>query len=295
MSKESNHRVYNSPENFRQALEDRLRNISLSEDIPLDRLRKRIAFDRLLARLFDKREKQKPQWFLKGGYALEVRFANIARATKDIDMAIPAMQGPSPETVHEMLWLSAAKDKGDWFEFIIAPFSQDLQQAIYGGWRYPVEARLGGRRFALFHMDVAVGDAVVASPEWQRGSELLSFAGIDPALIALYPKVQHFAEKIHSFTYPRDKRQMSRVRDLVDLALLLESSLPDRKEVIEAIKATFARRKTHKIPRTLEPPPDNWQEPYVEIAEECGVKCKTTQEAFSLLGDYWKKLYKKEG
>jgi len=294
MNKKDQRRIYDSPVAFRQALENRLRNISLSENIPLNRLRKRIAFDRLLARLFDDREKQKPQWLLKGGYALEIRFSYIARATKDIDMAIPAMQGPSPDSIHEMLRLSAGKDKGDWFEFIIGAFTQDLQQAVYGGWRYPVEARLGGRKFASFHIDVAVGDAVVASPEWQKGSELLSFAGIDPALIALYPKAQHFAEKMHSFTYPRDKRQMSRVRDLVDIALLIESSLPDRNEIVKAIEATFSRRKTHKIPEILEPPPDNWQEPYIEIAEDCGVKCKTMQDAFKLLQDYWKKLYKKE-
>src|SRR3989338_3785468 len=109
MNKKDEPKLYSSPENFRQALEDRLRNISLSENIPLDRLRKRIAFDRLLARLFDDRKKQKPQWFLKGGYALEIRLPYIARATKDIDMAIPAMQGPSPDSIHEMLRLSAGK------------------------------------------------------------------------------------------------------------------------------------------------------------------------------------------
>ncbi len=292
MSEKQKNRVYDSAQNFRQALEDRIRNISLAENVPIDRLRKRIAFDRLLARLFEGEDRNRPHWLLKGGYALEVRFSDIARATKDVDMAIPVMRGPSPEAVHEMLRLAVGKDPGDWFEFIIGTVTQDLHLPNYGGWRYPVEARLAGRRFASFRLDVAVGDAVISQPEWQKGSEVLSFAGIDPATIALYPKTQHFAEKIHSFTYPRDKREMSRVKDLVDLVLLIESALPDSSEVMAAIEATFKRRRTHDIPTSLETPPDNWRDSYVEIAEDCGVKCRTVEDAFILVSEYWRNLHK---
>ena len=295
MNKKEKNRIYNSPQNFRQALEDRIRNIFLSESVPIDRLRKRIAFDRLLARLFENENRNHPHWLLKGGYALEVRFSDIARTTKDIDMAIPDMHSPSPDAVHKMLRIAAEKNLGDWFEFIIGKAIQDLHQPNYGGWRYPVEARLAARKFATFHLDVAVGDAVISGPEWQQGSEVLSFAGISSALIALYPKHQHFAEKIHSFTFPQDKREMSRVKDLVDLVLLIESSLPSNKEVILSISATFKCRKTHDIPVSLEAPPDNWREPYAEMAEDCGVKCKTVNDAFKLLSEYWKNLYQKEG
>ena len=38
---------------FRRALEDRLKNIAREQPIPLDRLRRRITFDRFLARLFE--------------------------------------------------------------------------------------------------------------------------------------------------------------------------------------------------------------------------------------------------
>ena len=80
---------YKSPAAFRRALEDRLKNLSLQETIPLDRLRKRVAFDRLLARLF---RLSNPPWLLKGGYAIEFRLQNLARATKDIDLSIPGNQ-----------------------------------------------------------------------------------------------------------------------------------------------------------------------------------------------------------
>ena len=50
--------------------------------IDLQRLRRKVAFDRFLARIFSR----KPTgFFLKGGYAMELRLST-ARATKDIDL-----------------------------------------------------------------------------------------------------------------------------------------------------------------------------------------------------------------
>ena len=63
---------YETPFAFRMALEERLRNASLRQGTDLQRLRRRIAFERLLARLF---ADEKPPWLLKGGYALELRLA----------------------------------------------------------------------------------------------------------------------------------------------------------------------------------------------------------------------------
>jgi hypothetical protein len=43
---------YKTATSFRRALEDRLKNIAEKEAVPLDRMRRRVSFDRLLARLF---------------------------------------------------------------------------------------------------------------------------------------------------------------------------------------------------------------------------------------------------
>jgi hypothetical protein len=67
------------------ALEDRLRDESLSTGLPLSRLRKTIAFDRLLARMV---ASSPDAWLLKGGFALQVRLEDRARATKDIDLLL---------------------------------------------------------------------------------------------------------------------------------------------------------------------------------------------------------------
>ena len=54
--------------------------------VELDRLRKRVAFERFLARLFGRASSR---WVLKGSYALELRLGGKARATKDIDLDLP--------------------------------------------------------------------------------------------------------------------------------------------------------------------------------------------------------------
>ena len=75
---------YLTPKAFRIALESRLKQISNSEPIDLQRLRRLVAFDRLLARIFQSEEKR---WVLKGGYAMELRMKK-ARTMKDIDLVI---------------------------------------------------------------------------------------------------------------------------------------------------------------------------------------------------------------
>ncbi len=285
----TNFKKYDNAIAFRRALEDRLKNIAREQSIPLDRLRRTITFDRFLARLFSSSDTNQ-LWLLKGGYALEFRFSNIARTTKDIDFSIPHIENPDENTIRELLQYEAKRDLSDWFQFFISTPMQEFDQAIYGGWRYPVEARVANRTFTKFHIDVGIGDAVISKAEWKKGDDTLSFAGIKPAYVAMLPIEQHFAEKIHAYSYPRDKRPFSRIRDLVDLVLLIEQGLPERKLVLAAIKATFERRNTHDIPQELEAPPEILKDSYSKMAEDCGVTKKTMSEAFLFLKEYWLEL-----
>jgi len=74
---------YSSGSAFRQALEERLRNQHRESGVPLDRLRKMIAFERIIARLTYTHPNL---WVLKGGLALQLRLGDRARTTKDIDL-----------------------------------------------------------------------------------------------------------------------------------------------------------------------------------------------------------------
>ena len=81
---------------------------------------------------------------------------------------------------------------------------------------------------------------------------------------------QQFAEKVHAYTLSRSA-QNSRVKDLVDLALLIGSGGLDKQRIMEALRLTFERRGTHDLPANLLPPPADWQVPFHALAEECGL------------------------
>lgn len=109
---------YATPAAFRRALEDRLMKLVRQERVDLRRLRRQVAFDRLLCRLFH--DANSP-WLLKGGYAMELRLA-AARTTRDIDLAIrPHPSGKSvwqPEGIQQQLQTAANVDLNDCFVFL---------------------------------------------------------------------------------------------------------------------------------------------------------------------------------
>lgn len=293
---------YQTARAFRAALEERLKQTAHAQGIDLMRLRRQVAFDRLLARLFAESESAAP-WLLKGGYAFELRLGAYARTTKDIDLTIPAPSqlganaGTSPQAqntliarIRERLQDAAERDLHDGFAFRIGAPMADLDAAPYGGARYPVEARLDNRTFATFHLDVGVGDAIATPPEWLTGQDLLGFAGIPPAHAAALSREQQFAEKIHAYTLPRGERTNTRVKDLVDLVLLLNMGLPDADAVRRALHATFTRRATHEVPLILPPPPDVWRPTYDALAVECGLADLSMDAAVRQLAFYWSSL-----
>ena len=263
-------RTYATAGAFRRALEERLKRASLTDQIDPNRLRRQVSFDRLLARLF--REESAP-WVLKGGYALELRF-KAARSTVDIDLTVQrvaaSVSGDQNQIVREMLQSAADISLGDWFEFAVGPASMDLTAAPYGGARYPVEARMDERTFARFHLDAGVGDVVMRPLEAIVCRDWLGFAGIESSRVLMIAREQQFAEKIHAYTLPRNAAN-SRVKDLVDLALLIGSGGLDKQRILAALRLTFERRRTHDLPANLVPPPADWQVPFHALAEECGL------------------------
>jgi hypothetical protein len=223
---------------------------------------------------------------------MELRLHHSARATKDIDLSLPEKRPREqrPHSIREQLQELTSQDLGDWFEFLIGAPILELDAAPYGGARFPVEVRLAGRKFATFHLDVGVGDAIMSQPEWIDTEDVLAFAEIPPARVAILPKEQHFAEKVHAYTLPRADLPNSRVKDLVDMVLLLELGLPGREEVRKAVRATFQRRRTHEIPALFPAPPELWSGIYDALAAECGVKAKSLAEAHEVVEGYWANL-----
>jgi hypothetical protein len=288
---------YGTPEAFRAALEARLRNIALQRGADLQRLQRRVAFDRLLARLFVQDD---PPWLLKGGYALELRLVDRARSTLDLDLSVPdperlPLLGSAQDrashaaAIHQYLQQATELDLSDGFEFVIPEPQVIRVRTPVAAVRFSVESRLAGRPFARFRLDVGFGDVVLDQPDWVQGTPLLSFAGIAAARVALYPVAQHFAEKIHAYTFPWQDRDNTRVKDLVDLVLLVSSGLLAPGGVKRALRATFETRDTHPFPEQLPRPPLGWAEPYAALSKELGLPALTLMDAYTYLEAVWQK------
>jgi hypothetical protein len=280
-------KTYTTAGAFRRALEERLKLRSQTDQIDINRLRRQVSFDRLLARLF--REESVP-WALKGGYALELRFKGT-RSTVDIDLTLQRVlmaataDAETNQAVRELLQAAAGYSIPDWFEYTIGPAMMDLTAAPYGGARYPVDASMDGRVFARFHLDIGIGDVVMQPLETIEAGDWLAFAGIDPPQVQLIPREQQFAEKIHAYTLPRNTPN-SRVKDVVDLALLIGDRQLDRQMILNALHLTFERRKTHPLPTTLDAPPPAWVIPFTALAEECGLQ-SDLDSTFRIVQDFF--------
>ena len=284
-------RKYASATAFRVALKDRLKRLAQEEGLDLQRLRRQVAFDRLLCRLFA--ESDAP-WLLKGGYAMELRL-KTARTTRDIDLAMRRLPLPSAaweanvSDVLESLREVGNLNLHDFFTFVFGNATQDLDAAPYGGARFPVDARLAGRTFAKFHLDVSTGDVLREPYESLSGRDWLGFAGILSAKFPAVSPEEQFAEKLHAYTLPRTGRENTRVKDLVDLVLLIERTKLDVARLPKAIRETFQRRNTHGIPPTLISPPASWSGPFSEMAAECGLE-PDMEKHFGVVAQFFGKL-----
>lgn len=278
-------KTYRTPESLRRALEDRLIATSRHGGGDLPRMRRQVAFDRLLCRLF---ANPNAPWLLKGGYAMELRIKS-ARTTRDIDLAVRSMPGSGGQwddaAVRLLLQDLAKADLGDGFEFLIGEPTMDLDAAPYGGSRFPVEASMGDRNFANFHLDVSAGDVLREPFELLEGQDWMGFAGIAPSKVPAISREEQFAEKLHAYSLPREGRPNSRVKDLVDLLLLIESGTLDVDREGQCIEATFRRRDTHPVPSSLEPPPQAWAGPFAELAGKCGLS-QDLAAAFSRVAEF---------
>jgi len=257
---------YASAAAFRRALETRLVALSRDGGLSLVRLRKSVAFDRLLARLF---AVAPDRWVLKGGLALDYRLGAKARTTMDIDLA-----GPGGEDAATADLLATGElDLGDHFSFAIERTAKLDQLAEGSAVRCHVRADLAGRLFEEFLLDVGFDFPAGWEPETLQGPDLLSFADIAPVDAPSLPLELQIAEKVHAYTrgYGQPGMSSTRVKDLVDLALIASACQVNADQLNRALRDTFTQRNRHELPGALPRPPADWRVPYARMAVEVGL------------------------
>lgn len=249
---------------FRQALEQRLKDRANGEGARLVRDRKRVAFDRLLARLLAVANRQ---WLLKGGFALDLRLTARARSTKDIDIEWRAGE----EELLDALLDATSHDAGDFFAFAVERAGVP-EDRLGGSHRFRVTASLAGRPFETFLLDVGFRADDGLTVESLRTEDLLGFAGIEPIEVDAVPLELQVAEKLHAYTRTYEGgRTSTRPKDLIDLTLISELSQLDAATLRREIKTIFTLRDTHSAPNALPFPPAEWVTPFRRLAKEVGV------------------------
>ncbi len=278
---------------FRQALEDRLRSEAAKRGVPINDLRQKLVMERMLARLF---ADAGAPWLLKGGYAMDLRYRPNARTTRDLDLTAPAIESELPARIaalRDRLQQAADTDTRDHLVYRIGTPKGELPGPPLGGARFPIVALLAGKEYARFHIDVGFGDAVIGDPESLTGEAFFHFAGLPPAQVLAISKAQQFAEKIHAYTYPWTDRINTRVKDLVDLLVLMQRGSLDPALVRAAVDATFAARATHDVPFALPDAPESWASEFAALATETRVEVTVASEAVERLRRFWESVERK--
>ncbi len=244
---------------FRTALEARIKQ-GQTDSAGVSRLRKRIVFERLLARLV---VEAPGEWVLKGGFALELRLGSVARSTKDADFDWRLAE----EDAIELLLDAAALDLGDRFTFALERAYEETDLPG-GGQRWRVTATLAGRIFERAVIDVAFAVAPIHAPDEISTSNLLEFADIHGIEVPTLGIEQHLAEKLHAYTREYAGRRSTRVKDLVDIVVIANTSVIDAAKLADAITMIFGRRAAHAVPAALPQPPTEWETPWRRLARD---------------------------
>ncbi len=262
--------AFKTPTDFRRSLEARLKVYADKNGQDLQRIRRKVAFERLLARIF---HSESNNFVLKGGYAMELRLSS-ARATKDIDLTCLRRADGSDAAIGVIIGQElrelAKEDLNDYFTFEIGEPRMDLDNAPYGGARYSVASFLDKRLFVRFQLDVG-SDVITDEIELIDGSDWLTHYGIETPKIRMISVEQQFAEKLHAYSLPREQRVNTRTKDLIDMLLLLQLRKVDGKNLRNIAQKIFKVRGTHPLPESLEPPPSEWASLYEALAGECGI------------------------
>lgn len=216
-------------------------------------------FDRLLSRVFN--DGPESGWLLKGGTSMLARIPT-ARHTSDIDLATNT---GTLDEASETLAEAAARDIGDHLTFHIS----DTHAAGKGQpgvevRRLILTATETGRPKLIAHVpiDLVISTAPVGYIHTINPANRLHLPKPLPVSpYRLYPMVDHIADKVCATmtTFPGG-RPSSRVKDLVDLALIARTQTVDLDQLRLAI--TTKRMLSRLDEFTHFTIPDGWETKY---------------------------------
>lgn len=283
--------TYGSPRALRTALEQRLLQRSIETGVSLDRLRRRVVFERVLSRLSTA---EPGAWVVKGGMALEVRLRDDARLTKDLDLGLRDNQ-VTAESLHERLIATLALDPGgDRFVFSVSVPAKMAEGANRVTWRTRVEARLADTMFGSIRLDIAPRPYELTATDHVELPSMLDFAGVRASTVEIIDIHRHAAQKLHAMTRDFGDRENSRLRDLVDLVLMIERGMLTPGLLAARTTDVWAEREQSSPPAALPRLPEAWAHRYGSLTEQLDIDTRSYPSAVTIVADLWRAMFPDE-
>lgn len=279
---------YATPQALRTALEQRLNVASEATGIGHDRLRRRVVFERIVARLH---AAESGQWVVKGGMALEMRLRDKARLTKDLDLGLRDQVQDGAGLKERLVEALTVDPDSDWFVITVRSVERLIaDDAGRATWRARIDAALAGKHFGTIQVDVSPRADELDATDHVALSNSLEFAGIDTRTVEVIDLHRHVAEKFHGMLRVLPDRENTRVRDLVDLVLLSEHGLIDPKLAAASLRLVWSQRGS-VLPLSLPPLSETWPARYEALASELGLYSTTFPQAVVVVTALWAKMF----
>jgi predicted nucleotidyltransferase component of viral defense system len=197
----------------------------------------RYGVERFLYRL--SRSLHAERFVLKGALLLMAWLGETLRPTRDADL-LGFGDLTDGDLVRILRDVCAMEVEPDAMTFLAESVQVEpiRVEDAYGGRRAAIEARLGKVRL-IVQVDIGIGDAVTPAPEWMEYPGLLD---LPRARLRVYPRESVVAEKLHAMVLLGTRN--TRMKDYFDLRALAREGALDPHGLVDAIAATFARRRT---------------------------------------------------
>jgi hypothetical protein len=223
--------------------------------------------------------------------ALEVRLGDEARLTRDLDLGIRS-EVESSAALHELLVDALSVDRdGDRFQFTAAaPQLLGPDDAGHVTWRLSVAATLAGRNFGGIRLDVSPRSHELLATEQIVLPNSLDFAEVAAAVVEIVDVNRHAAEKLHAMLRDFDDRENTRVRDLVDVVLLIDHGLLTIERCRSCVRQVWAERDQAAPPTELPEFPESWPARYERLVADQGIAVREYVSARGLVEQLWSDL-----
>jgi hypothetical protein len=251
-----------------ERLEKTLARVAREQGLDQERLRRWVSFLALCGVLEQAVERGVIDiYYLKGGVAMELRFARAARTTKDFDLGLAGNRAERIRQLEEVLQLGF-----DAFTFRLKPEAHQMEMADTV--RVEVAVQYKTRAWQTVDIDLGPSEARevdLVTPAITGLAEMGLPVTAHVRCISIHEQV---AQKLHACTGPQRE---DRARDVLDILLLDMLGQLDYRRTRAAAERIFAERATHPFPPSAALPVE-WRRELETLAQELGYRTTNAEE-----------------